>query len=104
VDFAIDFAVDFLAPLFPLAFDEAGFEVGVAGSASACGEDAARLSARRPTSVIGLPTANTQVGLHLPEPVLYKLLSLHEKQSACESGRRHFRHTAQGTRPGDISA
>jgi hypothetical protein len=58
-------AVDFLIPPLPLAFEAAGFEVG-AGSASACGEDAATHSARRPTSVIGLPAADAQVGLHLP--------------------------------------
>jgi hypothetical protein len=58
--------VDFLIPLLPLAFEAAGFEVGVAGSANACGEDAATHSARRPASVIGLPTADAQVGLHLP--------------------------------------
>jgi hypothetical protein len=52
--------------LFPVAFDEAGFEVGVAGVASASDEDAATHSARRPTSVIGPPSADTQIGLDLP--------------------------------------
>jgi hypothetical protein len=54
-------AVGFLIPLFPPDFDEAG----AVGPASACGEDAAVHSARRLTSAIGPPTADTQIDLHL---------------------------------------
>jgi hypothetical protein len=49
-----------------LAFDDTDFEVRVAGAASASGEHAATHSARRPSSVIEPPTADTQVVLHLP--------------------------------------
>jgi hypothetical protein len=62
----------FLLLLFELDFDGAG----VAGAASACGEDAAH-SARRIT--IGPPTADTPVDLYPLGLGLCKPLSLHEK-------------------------
>ena len=74
---AVDFlTLLFLTLLFAVDLDDARLDLGVAGAASPCGADAATHSARKPTSAIGPLSADTQIGLHLPEPVLYKLYSV----------------------------
>jgi hypothetical protein len=71
-------ALDFLTLRFPLAFDDAGCEGGLAGAASPFSVNAATHNPRRLARVIGRLTLGPQVELDLPSLILCKSFSLHE--------------------------